>query len=101
MIGCRARFASPFMQFGQPDPRHEVQLIDRQGPFQRRSFGIVISRDAVRLGKVHPQRRFAWCASGCGGQMFDRLVDLASIERVQPEIIEAERVGSGQGLSAQ
>ena len=78
-----------------------MQLIDRQCTLERCSLRIVGARDAVRLGQVHPQR-WLGCSAFCSSrEIFDRLGDVAIIKRVQPEFVEGERIGLGQGLSAQ
>lgn len=52
----RAIVAATLMQLTLAHPRHEVELVDRQGGVERRELGTVIARRAVGGGEVAAQR---------------------------------------------
>lgn len=101
MIGRRTKFDATLMKLGQPHSAHQVQLIDRQCLLERGTLVIVIPGSTVRRGQIHPQDQLGWITVGGLDQIFDGLVDVTRLERVQPKVIEAVRIGLGQGLSAQ
>src|SRR5678816_2159108 len=78
-----------------------MQLIDFQHFFERRPLAFIIRGGTMRLGQVHPQGRLRRIGLRRSGQILDGLVELARFERVEPQLIETERIRAGQGLSAQ
>src|SRR5438045_4803879 len=89
------------MKLGQPQSAHQMQLVDLQHFFERRPLAFIICGGAMCLGQIHPQSRLRRIFSGGSDQILDSLVHLARFERVEPQLVETERVGAGQGLSAQ
>ena len=101
MVGSRPGLIATFVELGQPQAGHQVQLVDRQRPFKRVALASVISRGAMHRCQVHPKGRFRGVCGNRRGKMPDSLVDIAGFERVQPEFVEVVRAVFGQGLSAQ
>ena len=101
MIRSGAGLAETFVKLRQTKPSHQMQLIDRQRPFERRLLVAIVPRDAVRLGQVHPDGRFGWIAAHRRRQIADGSIDLALLQGIQPELVQLIRIGVAQGLSAQ
>jgi hypothetical protein len=78
-----------------------MQLVDRQRSLERRSLVLVIPRHSICLGEVYPDGRLGRIAGSGGGEMSDRLLDVAPIEGDQPQLIRLVRVGGCQGFSPQ
>jgi hypothetical protein len=102
-VGRGSNLTATLVQLGQPDERHQVKLIDRQRFFQRITFGIVVTGQAVRHGQVHPKRDRRWIRCCRGSEMGNGLFYPAGLQGSQAESVlrlGITRAGA-QGLSPQ
>ena len=100
-VGRRAQFAAPLVQFGQPDQRHQVELVDRQRLLERlRSASSLPARRCALARFIH--KAVAVGSASCGGgKMPDRRRRIARFERRQAERITTwGRLWSAIGMRA-
>ena len=80
-------------QLGHPQLGREIDPVDRQRPVERRALARKLAGQAIRMGKVAPQRPGRWIERRGSGKCPDRIGAVPAAQRGEPL-----RIGSASGL---
>ena len=90
--GRLPQLAAPLMKLRESDQRHQMPLVGLKCGFERGAFRIIVTGNAVNLGKVQPQRRGLGVGLDRRFEMAPGCVDIFTGERVHAEDIVSDRV---------